>query len=75
MNLKLDGKVAIVTGGSRGIGKSISTMLSSEGVKVVITGRDESALDITSREITQFGGEVLSVIGDVMNPASSVDVV
>jgi NAD(P)-dependent dehydrogenase (short-subunit alcohol dehydrogenase family) len=47
----LHGKVAIVTGASRGIGRAIALRLAQGGASVVLTGRDEAALDGVSREI------------------------
>jgi 3-oxoacyl-[acyl-carrier protein] reductase len=46
-----DGKVALVTGGSRGIGKAIASALAREGVAVAITGRDEGRLLRTAEEL------------------------
>ncbi|WP_342359479.1 SDR family NAD(P)-dependent oxidoreductase [Terrarubrum flagellatum] len=52
MNLELDGKVAIVTGGSRGIGKAIVNALAREGVDVAIVARDMETADATAKEIS-----------------------
>jgi NAD(P)-dependent dehydrogenase (short-subunit alcohol dehydrogenase family) len=51
MDLQLQGKTAIVTGGSRGIGKAVARELGNEGVDVVIVARDQSALDTTAAEL------------------------
>jgi NAD(P)-dependent dehydrogenase (short-subunit alcohol dehydrogenase family) len=47
----LTGKVAVVTGGSRGIGKSVAKALAASGAKVVLMARDEQALEATQREL------------------------
>ncbi len=51
MDLELTGKKAIVTGGSRGIGKAIARELALEGVDVVIAARDKATLDETASEL------------------------
>ena len=51
----LAGKVAVVTGGSRGIGLAIARALVAEGVKVVVTGRDEMRLDEARHELERAG--------------------
>ena len=51
MDLELKGKRAIVTGGSRGIGKVIAWQLASEGADVVISARGEEQLKKTAKEI------------------------
>jgi NAD(P)-dependent dehydrogenase (short-subunit alcohol dehydrogenase family) len=61
---KLDGKVAMVTGGNRGIGKGIARGLVREGASVVLAARDESLLKKTAEEI---GGTTLVVPTDVID--------
>jgi len=56
MDLQLAGKRAIVTGGSRGIGKAIALALAEEGVDVVIAARDLLALEATASSITRATG-------------------
>src|SRR5437870_8554033 len=51
MDLKLQGKHAIVTGGSRGIGKSIARELAREGVDVAMVARNKADLEATAREL------------------------
>src|SRR5262245_16242903 len=52
MDLGLDGKVALVTGGSRGIGKAIALELAREGADIVIAARTKERLDAAAAEIT-----------------------
>lgn len=56
MDLELTGKKAIVTGGSRGIGKQIARILAQEGVDVVIAARDPERLEATAKEIAAETG-------------------
>src|SRR5215210_1611422 len=59
------GQVAIVTGSNRGIGKGIALRLALEGMRVVITGRDEAEVAVTTRELQELGAEALAVPGDL----------
>jgi NAD(P)-dependent dehydrogenase (short-subunit alcohol dehydrogenase family) len=56
VDLELDGKAAIVTGGSRGIGKAIARQLALEGADVVIASRGLDALEATAVELTEETG-------------------
>jgi 3-oxoacyl-[acyl-carrier protein] reductase len=58
-------KVAIVTGASRGIGRSISVALAGQGVKVVASARNAEMLESLVAEIKARGGEAIAVVGDV----------
>ena len=66
---RLEGRVAIVTGGSRDIGRAISVKLAKEGAKVVVNyyNSEKSAID-TVKEINAFGGEAISIKADVSKP-------
>jgi len=66
---KLDGKVAIVTGASRGIGLGISRALAREGASLVMTARGEEALREAADGIRRHGVEVVAEPGDVAEPA------
>jgi NAD(P)-dependent dehydrogenase (short-subunit alcohol dehydrogenase family) len=57
----LDGKVALVTGASRGIGLAIAAAYAAAGAKVVISSRKQEALEAAAQQIRQAGGEVLPV--------------
>src|ERR1700730_10093037 len=61
----LDGKVALVTGSSRGIGAAIARLFAREGARVVVHGRDRAALSSVRSRIEQDGGKALDVVGDV----------
>lgn len=65
MDLGLVGKVALISGGSQGIGKAAALRLAAEGAYVVIAARGREQLDQTAREITEKGGRVAIVQADV----------
>lgn len=62
---RLSGKVAIVTGGSKGIGRSIGSALAHEGAQVVLAARDEEVLNRTVEELRGKGAAVRGVVADV----------
>jgi NAD(P)-dependent dehydrogenase (short-subunit alcohol dehydrogenase family) len=65
MDLELKGKAAIVTGGSRGIGKAIARELAREGVEVAIVARNGEALAASAKELAEeTGGRILPVVTD-----------
>ncbi len=62
-------KVAIVTGGSRGLGKAIAMTLVKEGARVSIWGRTPEPLEQAAKDIRAEGGEVLAIRTDVSDSA------
>jgi NAD(P)-dependent dehydrogenase (short-subunit alcohol dehydrogenase family) len=65
---KLVGKSALVTGGSRGIGKAIAAAYAQEGAQVLICGRNEADLERAAEEMRHSGGAVYGVAGDIGEP-------
>jgi NAD(P)-dependent dehydrogenase (short-subunit alcohol dehydrogenase family) len=71
MDLQLSGKRAIVTGGSRGIGKAIARQLSLEGCDVAICARSEGPLRAAAEDLAQASGrKVVPIVADTFNPQS-----
>ena len=70
--MKLDGKVAVVTGGGRGIGRNIALAYSREGARVVIAARTAEEIEATAGEIANAGGDSLAVQMDVTKSAQVV---
>lgn len=62
---RMNGKVALITGGNAGIGESIAKLFAEEGAAVVVTGRRQAELDRVVREIAAKNGKALAVTGSV----------
>ena len=71
----LSGSVALVTGGSRGIGRAIARQLAMLGAAVAICGRDAAALEESARDVAKFGVPVHSQTADVNKTADIADLV
>jgi 3-oxoacyl-[acyl-carrier protein] reductase len=65
MSRPFEGRVAVVTGGAKGIGRAIATHLAQGGAKVVVAGRSEGPLEELRAEIQAQGGEAVAVRADV----------
>ena len=75
MNLDLAGKVALVTGSSRGLGLASARALAAEGCRVTLCARGAEALDRAAASIAATGGDVLAVPADVSTEAGAAAVV
>ena len=63
--MNIQDKVALITGSGRGMGRAISLGLAKNGVKVALTGRNQSLLDKTAKEIEEAGGNAKTFLLDV----------
>jgi 3-oxoacyl-[acyl-carrier protein] reductase len=61
----LQGRIALVTGSSRGIGAAIAKLLASQGAAVAVHGRDEAAVAAVTGQIGEAGGQAVAVIADL----------
>lgn len=65
---RLDGRTALVTGGSRGLGRAMAQALAEAGADMILVGRDEASLDSAAREIAALGRWVGVIVADVGQP-------
>jgi len=75
VELGLQGRVALVTGGSKGIGRACAAAFAAEGCRVALCARGAEALERTAAELTAKGAEVLIVAADLVEPDAAARVV
>ena len=69
MDLHLNGKVVLITGGTDGLGAALANRLVEEGARVAVCGRDSRRLAATEQRLRDAGGDALAVQADVARPA------
>ncbi len=75
MDLGIEGKVALVTAGSKGLGRATALALAAEGAQVMVTGRDRATLEATRADLLELGTAVDVRAGDVTDPDEPARVV
>ncbi|MBP3957906.1 SDR family oxidoreductase [Gemmata sp. G18] len=68
---RLDGRTAVITGGSRGLGRAMAQALAEAGANLILVGREEEALEAARLELVELGRRVAVVPGDVSTPVGA----
>lgn len=74
-DFKLDGRVAIVTGATRGLGKQFALSLAEAGADVIIHGRDEEKAQLVKAEVELRGRKAWVVLGEITDANTVADIV
>src|SRR3546814_14573357 len=74
MDLGIQGKRALITGSTSGIGAATAKMLAQEGVKVIINGRNADRAEVVKAAIEGAGGTAAIALGDLSDDASAAEV-
>jgi len=69
VDLGIDGRVALVTASSRGLGRASADALAAEGARIVMTARGAESLDQAEQELRATGAEVFGMVADITDPA------
>ena len=68
MDLKLEGRVAVITGPAKGMGAAITKAFAAEGAKLALIGRDTSAIEPVAAEVRKDGAQAIVVPCDLTKP-------
>ncbi|MFI9834540.1 SDR family NAD(P)-dependent oxidoreductase [Streptomyces sp. NPDC051913] len=74
MDLNLNGRRALVTGSSAGLGEATAKLLAAEGAAVVVHGRDKDRTEKVAQDIRDAGGTATTVLGDLADDAAAAEV-
>jgi 3-oxoacyl-[acyl-carrier protein] reductase len=70
MELGIEGRVALVVAGSRGLGRATAEALAGEGAKVMLSARDQGSLNAAQTSMQAAGADVATVVADITDPAA-----
>src|SRR4051794_19918091 len=70
MPTSLQGKIAVVTGSSRGLGRRVAERLAAQGARVALVARSAGALQEVAAAIHKAGGQALAIISDTTTPGA-----